>query len=610
MPLQTGIFEELLSEQRDRLVLERRSSLENPATPLSFPAEWLLDMFNGGRTDSGIRVSELTAFQSSTFLACVDLISGSIASLPKHVFERTIVASGRASHRVAYEHNYYDLINVEPNEEMSRSVFDKAYMCHVLAWGNGYAEIQRDEGNQAVALWPRNPYKTRPHRLTSSVRLEPTPWRPFPVVLRAGELVYKTTDGLDEMDNSELDASRGDERIIPKEDMLHVPGISFDGRIGQSVVWLVRQVLGLALATEKFGAKYFANFARPSGILSGPAMAGPAKDQAKNSWLEAQGGENSHRVAFLPPGFEFKPISNKPDESQMVESEQNQQIKICSFFHVPPHMVGVGRITSRSNTEQQAQEFISYCLGPHIAAVKLEYKRKMFPSSGIGRTPRNRFFVDFDLTELQRADSAAREAFYASGRQWGYLNTNDIRSFEKLNPIEESWAEDYWMPINMTLADNPIDPNQQDGSGKGEKDPEPGSDDDPVTGRYIRHYSRLFRDAFGRVVRRDIRDLKAVCTAFEPVLLSIRDGLFDLAAGQMRVKGDPGEESKRFIDDYLGGLVKRAAGWSPASGVAESLVELRRAIRALQVVAWREAGTLKAKSIAQLGRGEDDAEES
>jgi HK97 family phage portal protein len=281
-------------------ILETRSSLENPQTPLSFPAEWLLDMFNGGRTDAGIRVSELTAFQCTTFLACVDLISGSIASLPKHVFERTIVANGRASHRIAYEHGLYDLVNLEPNDEMSRFVFDKAYMAHVLAWGNGYAEVQRDAGNAAVAVWPRNPYKTRPHRLTSAVRLEAEDWRPFPVNLPAGALVYRTTDGVDQYDNSNLDASRGEDRIIPKEDMLHVPGLAFDGRIGQSVVWMARNVLGLALATEKFGAKYFANFARPSGILEGPNMTGPAKDVAKNSWMEAQGHahvQQARRVA-------------------------------------------------------------------------------------------------------------------------------------------------------------------------------------------------------------------------------------------------------------------------------------------------------------------------
>src|ERR1700739_4640415 len=92
---------------------EMRSSLENPQTPLSYPAEWLLDIFNGGRTDSGIRVSELTALQVITFLACVDLIAGKIASLPIHVYERAVGKSGRAAHRVAYEHDYYDLIHIE-----------------------------------------------------------------------------------------------------------------------------------------------------------------------------------------------------------------------------------------------------------------------------------------------------------------------------------------------------------------------------------------------------------------------------------------------------------------------------------------------------------------
>jgi hypothetical protein len=214
MELQTGIFAELLDEQR----AEARSSLENPQSPLSYPAEWLLDIFNGGRTDSGIRVSELTAFQATAFLACVDFIGGMIASLPKHVFERQIVANGRASHRIAYEHDYEEMVHLEPNSEMSRFVADKAFMAHVLAWGNGYQEIQRDASNSAVALWPRNPYKTRPHRFIHATVLPAVPWRPFPVTIPAGGLVFRTTDGIDEIDYSDLDAENGDERFIAPAD--------------------------------------------------------------------------------------------------------------------------------------------------------------------------------------------------------------------------------------------------------------------------------------------------------------------------------------------------------------------------------------------------------
>jgi HK97 family phage portal protein len=601
MELQTGIFSELLDGERDRLAAEARSSLENPQTPLSYPAEWLLDIFNGGRTDSGIRVSELTAFQVSTFLACVDLIAGSLASLPKHVFERTVTGNGRASHRVAYEHNYYDLIHIEPNDEMSRFVFDKAYMAHVLAWGNGYAELQRDAGNQVVGIWPRNPYKTRPHRLVTPMTLPAVPWRPFPVKLEAGTLVFRTTDGIDSMDEADAGAENGNERFIAKEDMLHVPGLAFDGRIGQSVVWLARQTIGLALATEKFGAKYFANFAKPGGILELPAQSPEAREKSKQSWMEAQGGENAHRVAVMPPGTKWTAMSNKPDESQMTETEMAACVKICSTFHVPPHMVGVGKTTSRSNTEQMGQEYISYTLSPWIAAQKLEYKRKMFPSSGIGRAPRNRFYVDYDLTELQRADAASRNAFYSGGRQWAYLNTNDIRAFEKLNPIDEPWAEDYWMPVNMTLADTPLDPNTQDGGGEGKK---PDPEEDPVGKRYVLHFGRLFRDAFGRVLAREKRDLKLLSTAFGPVLFSIRDGVFDLAAGELRLKATPGAESEKFVAQYMSAMAARSSAW--VEGDSEK--ELRRAIRALRMAAYREAAGLKAKSLAVENEGEADVE--
>src|SRR5579885_199840 len=594
MALQTGIFSELIDEQRKRIAEEMRTSLENPQTPLSYPAEWLLDIFNGGRTDSGIRVSELTAFQASYFLACVDLIAGSIAGLPVHIYERTIVANGRAAHRVAYDHDIYELVSLEPNPEMSRFVFEKAFMAHVLAWGNGYAELQRDAGNNCVGIWPRNPAKTRPYRLGAPMRLEPQPWRPFPVNLPAGALVYRTTDGIDDMDRTDDGGENARvARFIPAEDMLHVPGLAFDGRIGQSVVWPARQTIGLALATEKFGAKYFANFARPSGILTAPAMEASARESAKRSWQEAQGGENSHKVAVMPPGFDFKPISNKPSESQTVEIEDRLRNKICAFFHVPPRMVGDTEKSSKTSSEQEGQEFLQYTLAPWLAAIRIEWKRKLFPSVGRGRTPRSRFYIDFDLTDMLRPDAASREKFYATGRQWAFLNTNDFRGFEKLNPIEEDWAEDYWMPINMTLAETPLDPNHQDGDGDGKK-PE-----DPASERYFQHYSRLFRDGFGRLLTREKRDIKAITSALGAVLFSVRDAWFDLAAHDLRIVGKPGAETNKFIAEYCGGLAKRAADWNDASADETSASELRRAIRALRVAAYREAASLKAKEGEQ-----------
>src|SRR5262252_1636518 len=211
---------------------ESRTSLENPSTPLSYPAEWLLDIFNGGRTDSGLRVSEMTALQVSTCFACVQLISGTIGSLPLHIFERiTEAGSDRPGKRIAYDHDNYDLLRYEPNPEMTSFTFRKTLQCHALLWGNCYAEIQRDSANRILALWPRNPAQTRLHRLTGQVvvRGEKLP---------AGTLVYQASEGLEEMnlDPNQPKNPLASERLILAEDMVHLPGLTLDGRVGQSAV--------------------------------------------------------------------------------------------------------------------------------------------------------------------------------------------------------------------------------------------------------------------------------------------------------------------------------------------------------------------------------------
>lgn len=580
--------------------IDQRSSLENPQTPLSFPAEWLLDIFNGGRTDSGIRVSEMTAFQTTTFLACVDLIAGKISSLPRLVLEQSTLTIGkreRSMKRDAREHDYYDLIAYRPNPEMNGNTWMKSFLIHCLAWQNGYTEIQRDEGNNAVALWPRNPSKTRPKRLLTSIRLDPEPWRPFPVNLPAGSMIYETTDAIDNYDQSEMGSKSHSPRLIPVEDMIHVPGISFDGRIGTSVVWLARQTLGLALAQEKYGAKYFANYAKPGGILEVPnniQVGSPAWNQARNSWMEAQGGENAHRVAVMPAGYKWTAMSDKPQEAQSVESKKQVDHNICALFHVPPHMIGdVDK--GRSNTEQLAQELKEYCLEPWLSAIRVEVKVKLFPHRGFGRTPRNNFYLDFDLTGLLRPDSASREKFNASGKQWGYLNSNDICELEGRNPINDPAAEKYWQPVNMTLTDTPIDPTFQDGAGNGEAPPEPKK---PKTKQPVKQiYSRMFRDGLDRFLRSKTRNLGSLTRSLGPVCESISELCATEAEHHLGVQIHESGEVNDFIADYFGGVMRRSNKWD--AGQVDRLLEseIDRAIAAIRIAVFRAAGTVKAKLI-------------
>ncbi len=431
--------------------LEVRTSLENPQTPLSYPAEWLLDIFNGGRTDSGIRVSEMTALQVGTVFAAVNLISDGVSSLPLHVYQKSKIA-GRASKTIADDSSLYDTIHMSPNPEMTNAVYMKTLMVHALLWGNAYSEIERNASAQIIGLWPRNPARTRPIRLLKSLTLEGD-------LLPPGTLLFETSDSL--MDCSSAVVGQNPEmmntgmrRLVLAENMIHVHGLSLDGRLGQSTVWLARQAFGLALATEKYGAKFFGNGARPAGILTLPnKLEDKAIDTLRRSWAEAHGGENQFRVAVLEQGVKYEKIAATPEEGQMLETRKYEREEICAIFGVPAHMVCAQEKGGKSNVEQSSIEFVLYCLHPWLNRIEQEFGRKLF--STMGRSA-GKYFVKFDTRKLMYPDAAARSTFYAQGKQWGFLNTNMILELEDMNPVEDKKVgETFWQPINMQDAGDP-----------------------------------------------------------------------------------------------------------------------------------------------------------
>lgn len=441
-------------------VRETRTSLENPQTPLSFPAEWLLDIFNGGRTDSGVRVSEMTALQVGTVYACVNVISDGVSSLPLHVYERMKI-NGRNSKNVAVDNALYDIVHLEPNPEMTSAVFFKTLLVHALLWGNAYAELQRNQSAQIIAIWPRNPARTRPIRLLKPITFEGD-------LLPAGTLMFETSDGL--MDSSSFVVDQNPEqmnigmrRLVLADNMIHVPGLSLDGRLGQATVWLARQAIGLALATEKYGAKFFGNGARPSGIITLPSKLEDKNiETLRRSWAEGHGGENQFKVAVLESGVQYTKIAATPEEGQMLETRKYEREEICAIFGVPAHMVAASDKSGKSNVEQSSIEFVLYCLHPWLHRIEQELARKLFPT--MGRSS-GKYFAKFDTRKLMYPDAAARSTFYSQGKQWGFLNSNMILELEDMNPIEDpAVGEKFWQPINMQDAGDPQKLGAQDQS--------------------------------------------------------------------------------------------------------------------------------------------------
>jgi HK97 family phage portal protein len=424
--------------------IEKRGSLENPVTPLSYPAEWLMDIFNGGRTDSGLRVSELTALQASAVFAAVNIISSAIAMLPLAVYSQELNDNGRLRQRVNLDHEVYDLLHSEPNIEMTSFTWRRTLMVHALLWGNGYSEFQRNKRGDVMAIWPRNPARTRPIRLGRPCIVQGKQ-------LPAGKLIFMTGETMTGVQIETTDAANDDVhemvegkfRYILPENMLHLHGLSLDGRLGADVVEAARQSIGLALAMEKYSAKFFGNGAIPLGYLATPqAMDDPELETLRRSWHEQHGGENQRKVTVLERGMTYTPIASDPMAGQLLTARQFQTSEIAAIFCLPAHMLtGKTERMSSDTAEQMAAAFLNYCLRPWIVAFEQELDRRLIdpPKAGHGMRANA---IHFDVHDLVYPDAKSRATFYDGGILWGYLSPNDVRAFEGLNPEEVADLKD------------------------------------------------------------------------------------------------------------------------------------------------------------------------
>ncbi len=591
------------------LLSEFRTSLENPQTPLSYPAEWLLDIFNGGRTDSGMRVSELTALQVTTVWVCCEIKGGALGALDLKIFEKIINADGRLQRRIAHEHDFWELLADEPNPEMSSFSFRKTLQVHRMLWGYCGAEIQRDGANRPVAFWPRNPARFKPRRADKNFLIGDE-------LVRAGELFYATTEGVETMSldpENPITDGYTSERAISAADMIYIPGLSLDGRVGQNVIQMGRQAVGLALATEKFGSKFFGNGAHGQGIFKFPTMLSPEDfERTRRSLQEAYGGENVMRPIMLEAGADYVASSVDPDKAQAIQTREHQIAEVCRLFNVPPHMAGVEAKQARANTEQIGQEFVTFSLAADLKAWEQEFKRKLFPSPTVGRNAGRKFGVFFDTWPLTMPAANDLRQFLASMIQFGVFEPNDARERLRMNPLEGEGSDSTWMPINMAPSDkayeNPAlpsaEPDGDEGSGddgKKKKQPKKAKG----VGGVQQAYSRLFRDAFGRVCARSECDLLTFQRAFLPVLLSLGEVLEPLAAAHLHADPDPdGLERSSFLAEYLKTMHHRyrSGSWSHANGGAAEICdrELNRAAKALSIEIYRQAATRAAMAATEI----------
>lgn len=372
----------------------------------------------GGST-SGKPVNERSAMQMTAVYACVRILSESIASLPVHLY-RYKEDGGKEK---ALEHPLYRLIHDEPNPEMTSFVFRETLMTHLLLWGNAYAQIVRNGKGEVLGLYP-----LMPNRMTVDRDDK-------------GKLYYQY-----QVSDSDAHTLKDGTVNLKPSDVMHIPGLGFDGLVGYSPIAMAKNAIGMAIACEEYGAKFFANGATPGGILEHP---GTVKDPAKvrDSWNQAFGGShNANKVAVLEEGMKYTPISISPEQAQFLETRKFQIDEIARIFRVPPHMVGDLEKSSFSNIEQQSLEFVKYTLEPWIIRWEQSINRALLSDS-----EKTAYFVKFNVDGLLRGDYQSRMNGYATARQNGWMSANDIRELENLDRIPPELGGDLYL-INGSMT--------------------------------------------------------------------------------------------------------------------------------------------------------------
>lgn len=367
------------------------------------------------RRQAGITVTHDNALEAAAFFACIRVISEDMASLPWHAFQRR---SDGGRDPLVNSHVQY-LINQRANPDMSAYAFRETLNAWAMSWGNGYAEIERDNAGRPAWLWPICPDRVEVDRDGN------------------GNVVYDVAN------------SAGPNTVISSRDMFHVHGLGFDGLVGYSIVSLASRSLGLSISLEEFGAQFFGNGATLGGILEVPeesSLSDDGKKNLRNTFNKRhQGASKAHGVEILDGGVKYKEVGVEPDKGQFIESHQHQVEVIARWCRVPPHKIGHLLRMTFNNVEQLSIDYVQGGIIPWARRFEEEANFKLF-----GLRDRNKY-TKINTNALMRGDTETRGNFYNTMWNLGAFSVNEIRELEDRNPVPD--GDKRFVQLNMTTLE-------------------------------------------------------------------------------------------------------------------------------------------------------------
>lgn len=423
------------------------------------PEKWVADWVTGGiETPSGVQVSESTALHYSPFWAGVRVISEDVASMPLLMYERLERGKRRAT-----DHPLYQLLHDAPNPMMTAVQLRETLMGHVLTWGNGVAYVVSDSRGQIRELWP-----LRPDRITFRSR--------------------RTGPGRFERFYDYADERLNISARLKAEDVLHVSGLGFDGICGYPLVWMARNSIGLGLATETYGGKFFGNGSRPGGVLQHPGqLTDVARKRLQTDWENMHKGlDKAQRVAILEEGVTWQQVGVPNDDAQFLESRRMQVTEMARWLRLPAHKIQDLERSTFANIESQQLDYVTSAL--RIWLVRWE---QAITLQLLTAEERSRYFAEHLVDGLLRGDTPTRFQAYATARQWGWMSANDVREKENENPVDG--GDTYLVPLNMVPATDV-------GAGQSPGPPRALPQDAAVRGRGAQARRRI-ADAFVPMIR-------------------------------------------------------------------------------------------------------------
>lgn len=383
------------------------------------------DIPNYSYTLSGAKINDETAFQIGSFWACIKILSEDVATLPLFLYKKMEKGKNKA-----YNHYLYEIINSQPNDEMLSINLLEMLMVNVLLWGNAYIHKIYNNSGEIIELWPLYSKYVEAKRDKNE------------------NLYYRYNEP-------------GNEKEFTKNNLINITGLTMDGITGMSILKYAREALGLTMATEKFGASFFGNGSKPGGVLELPENGRcKNKDAVREEWNKLYTGiDNANKIAILENGMKYKPIGIPPEDAQFLQTRQYQVPEICRWFRMPPHKVADLSNATFSNIEHQSIEYVSNTLRPWLVRIEKTLSRGLLSQKEI-----KKYFIQFNVDALLRGDFTTRMQGYATGRQNGWLNGNDIRELEDMNPMpDDAGGDKYLVNGNMVPINEATNKNNQGG---------------------------------------------------------------------------------------------------------------------------------------------------